>query len=90
MSEVAPSPAHAVGSGSGGLMTIVRSSAGCSLVSTQSMRPSLVCLIVCLNDVSILAAVVIAIIGVAVVVLISVAVTLISAVAIVAVVCPDC
>ena len=50
------------------------------------MRPAVVCLIVRLNDVSILAAVVIAIIGVAVVVLISVAVTLISAVAIVAVV----
>ena len=50
------------------------------------MRPALVCLIVRLNDVYILAAVVIAIIGVAVVVLISVAVTLISEVAIVAVV----
>ena len=50
------------------------------------MRPAVVCLIVCLNDVSILAAIVIAIIGVAVVVLISVAVNLISAVAIVAVV----
>ena len=48
------------------------------------MRPAVVCLIVCLNDVSILAPVVIAIIGVAVIVLIAVAVTLISAVAIVA------
>ena len=48
------------------------------------MRPAVVCLLVRLNDVSILAAVVITIIGVAVVVLISVAVTLISAVAIVA------
>ena len=65
-------------------MTIGRSLAGCSLVSKQSMRPAVVCLIVRLNDVSILAAVVIDIIGVAVVVLISVAVTLISAVAIVA------
>ena len=50
------------------------------------MRPAVVCLIVCLNDVSILAAVVIALICVAVVVLISVSVTLIYAVAIVAVV----
>ena len=48
------------------------------------MRPAVVCLIVCLNDVYILAAVVIAIIGFAVIVLVAVAVALISAVAIVA------
>ena len=50
------------------------------------MRPSVVCLIVRSNDVSILAVVVIVIIVVAVIVLISVAVTLISAVAIFAIV----
>ena len=55
-------------------------------MSTQSMRPVVVCLIVRSNGVSILAFLLIAIIVVAVVVLISVAVTLISAVAIVAVV----
>ena len=51
---------------------------------TQSMRPAVVCLIACLNDFSVLAAVVIAVIGVAVVVLISFEITLISAFAIVA------
>ena len=66
-SEVAPTTTHTVGSSSGGLMIIGRSPAGCSLVSTQSMRPAVVCLIVCLNDVYILAAVVIAIIGFAVI-----------------------
>ena len=63
-------------------MAIIRTSARCSLVITQSMRPSVVCLIVLSNDVSILAVVVIVIIVVADVVWILVAVTLISAVAI--------
>ena len=87
MSEVAPTTAHAVGPSGGGLMAISRSLAGCSLASTQSMRPAVVCLIVFPNVVASLVVVAVAIIVVAVVVsMISVTVALITAVAIVVVV----
>ena len=68
-------------------MAISRSSAGFSLVSTQSMRPAVVCLIVFPNVVAILVVVAVAIIVVAVVVsVILVTVSLITAVSIVVVV----